>query len=109
MENNHQKIIDKLHKYHKYLNLSPSQRKDIVSSAKQNKKPTPNPQGEHVFPKINFVNFHVLDEDGLVVKLTTYRYPAKGKPKAVILMFHGLNSHIGHGAHLAHYFSEHGY
>ncbi len=23
-------------------------------------------------------------------------------------MFHGLNSHLGHGAHLAHYFSLHG-
>ena len=23
-------------------------------------------------------------------------------------MFHGLNSYIGHGAHLAHYFSKHG-
>lgn len=23
-------------------------------------------------------------------------------------MFHGLNSHLGHGAHLAHYFSQHG-
>lgn len=24
-------------------------------------------------------------------------------------MFHGLNSHIGHGAHIAAYFSDHGF
>ena len=24
------------------------------------------------------------------------------------MMFHGLNSHIGHGAHIAHYFAQNG-
>jgi acylglycerol lipase len=38
----------------------------------------------------------------------TYRSTPKGEPKAVIVMFHGLNSHIGHGAHIAHYFAENG-
>jgi acylglycerol lipase len=40
--------------------------------------------------------------------LATYRQHAEGEPIAVIFMFHGLNSHIGHGAHLAQYFSKEG-
>ncbi len=35
----------------------------------------------------------------------TYRYPAKNEPKAVVLLFHGLNSYINDGAHLAHQLS----
>ena len=37
------------------------------------------------------------------IKLETYRHlPDTGIDiKGVIFMFHGLNSHIGHGAHLA--------
>lgn len=32
----------------------------------------------------------------------------KGNPLAVVIMLHGLNSHIGHGAHIAHEFSLNG-
>lgn len=44
-------------------------------------------------------------EEGKFVKLMTYRYPAKNEPKAVVLLFHGLNSYINDGAHLAHQLS----
>ena len=39
----------------------------------------------------------------------TYRSNPEGDPIAVIFMFHGLNSHLGHGAHLAEYFAKHGF
>jgi acylglycerol lipase len=39
-------------------------------------------------------------------KLRTYREGGDIKnPKAVVALFHGLNSHCGRGAHLAKYFS----
>ena len=61
-----------------------------------------NPQGDHIFPIKNFVQFYVADEEGRPMKLANFRYPARDKARAVVLMFHGLNSHIGHGAHIAH-------
>lgn len=35
-----------------------------------------------------------------VLNLNTYRFPAKNI-KALLFMFHGLNAHIGQGAHVA--------
>ena len=46
-----------------------------------------------------------MDEEGNTLKLATYRYPSKGNPKAIVLIFHGLNAHIGHSAHIAHQYS----
>jgi alpha-beta hydrolase superfamily lysophospholipase len=43
-------------------------------------------------------------EEGKKIKLETYRQNTKGKAIGIIFMFHGLNSYMGHGAHLAHYF-----
>lgn len=40
------------------------------------------------------------------MKLTNFRYPAVNKPKAVAILFHGLNSHIGHAAHIAYTLSQ---
>ncbi len=91
----------KLDRYWKYIALSKEERKKRINHAEQDKYSRPNPQGNHVFPFKNFVEFDVLDEDGLIVRLATFRYPAKSQPKAVVIMFHGLNSHIGHGAHIA--------
>lgn len=54
---------------------------------------------------MNFIDFKVIDEEEKPIQLMTYRYPAVGKPKAVVIMFHGLNAHIGNGAHLAHKFA----
>jgi acylglycerol lipase len=45
---------------------------------------------------------------GKFIRLCTYRQYNKslGPPKGLLVMFHGLNSHIGHGAHIAHAFQE---
>jgi acylglycerol lipase len=44
-----------------------------------------------------------------MLQLVNYRYPTKEKPRAVIIMLHGLNSHIGHGAHIACVMAQHGF
>jgi hypothetical protein len=93
---------NKLDKYWKYLKLTDSERQLRIKHAEQDSHPSPNPQGEHVFPLVNFIEFKVLDQHQQLIQLTTYKYPAKEKPKALVIMFHGLNSHIGHGAHIAH-------
>jgi len=98
-------VKSKLKKYSKYLSLTDKQRKQIVDDAEQDKHHSPNPQGEHTFPDKNFVEFYVADEDGKPLRLTTFRYPSREKPRALVLMFHGLNSHIGHGSHIAQAFS----
>lgn len=42
------------------------------------KEHLPNPQGNHVFPIKNFIDFEVLNEHGKLIKLVTFRYPAEG-------------------------------
>lgn len=49
-----------------------------------------------------------MNEEGKKIKLVTFRYACKGKAKAVVIMFHGLNSHTQHGAHIAHDLAEAG-
>jgi alpha-beta hydrolase superfamily lysophospholipase len=41
------------------------------------------------------------------VRLATYRYPAKETPKAVVILFHSLNTSQEYGAHIAHELAEH--
>lgn len=50
----------------------------------------------------------MVEENKSKIKLATYRHNAKEQCIGVIFMFHGLNSHIGHGSHLAEFFSHHG-
>jgi alpha-beta hydrolase superfamily lysophospholipase len=40
--------------------------------------------------------------------LKTFRQKANN-PQGVVFMFHGLNSRIGHGAHIAKYLASNGY
>lgn len=54
-------IKQKLQKYAKYWNLSDKQRKNLVDNAEQEKTKAPNPQDEHLFPIINFVEYLVAD------------------------------------------------
>ena len=61
-----------------------------------------------MFPEQNFVKFVVKDEKEGMIELVNYRYLPKDEPKAVIVMLHGLNSHIGHGAHIAKVFADNG-
>ena len=41
------------------------------------------------------------------IALTTYRHAAK-ETRGLLFMFHGLNAHVGQGAHVAQYFAERG-
>lgn len=65
----------------------------------------PNPQGNHRFLETDFIDFRV-EEGKKYIKLKTYRYPCTDDPIAIVIMFHGLNSHLGHGAHIAHEMSR---
>ena len=48
------------------------------------------------------IDFRVV-QDGKEIKLVTYRYKPTGneEPKALFLLFHGLNSSVSHGSHIA--------
>ena len=50
--------------------------------------------------KIGLISY----QNGAAIKLNTYKHkpPHDIKPIAILLLFHGLNSHINHGGHLAH-------
>ncbi len=49
------------------------------------------------------MDFSVI-QNGHTVMLHTYEYPAANgqKPRGICVIFHGLNSHVGRGAHIAH-------
>lgn len=91
----------KLDKYANYLKMSSKERKKIIDKAVQDTIKRPNPQADFKFPETNFIQLRVRAEGDKEIQLVTYRYPTKNEPVAVLLMFHGLNSHIGHGAHIA--------
>lgn len=99
--------VSKLDRYKAYLQLSPLQKKLRVYTARRDKEESPNPQGSHEFPHSNFVALEVKEEEK-IIQLATFRYPSKGKAKAVVVMFHGLNSHTQHGAHIAYDLAEAG-
>ena len=60
----------------------------------------PLPIGDHKYPDIGCFDFKVTQR-GKEINLVTYRYPAKGEIKAVLIMFHGLNDYVGKSAHIA--------
>lgn len=49
-------------------------------------------------------------QDNKTIKLATYRYKQIGleQPKAIVLLFHGLNSSVSHGSHVAKALAEAG-
>lgn len=78
-------------------------KKERIKNAKQDHKyDFPNPRSGIFFPERDFVDFKVIQE-GKEIKLTTYRYKQIGleQPKALLLLFHGLNSSVSHGSHIA--------
>ncbi|KAL4449842.1 hypothetical protein ABPG74_008215 [Tetrahymena malaccensis] len=82
-----------------------------VTSAKQDPKwDFPNPRKGTAFTEINFMDFKVI-QDKKEIKLATYRYkPTNGQePKALFLLFHGLNSSITHGSHIAKALADSGF
>jgi hypothetical protein len=84
-----------------FVSLNDQERLSKIFSAKQDTQDGPIPLGDHCFPDINFVDLEVSDEQGNAIKLATYRYPAEQTAKAVVIVFHGLNSHVGNSAHIA--------
>ena len=56
---------------------------------------------------MGFIEFRV-GRNGNEIELETYRFKCE-KPVGIIFMFHGLNAHIGQGAHVGQYFWERGY
>lgn len=85
-------------------------KKKLIDEAEQSEYDRkPNPQGDYVFPEINWIEFSVEEKKNKPIKLATYRYPAQKEPIiAAVVMFHGLNSYMGHGAHIAHELSLYG-
>ena len=66
---------------------------------------------KYSFPEENFFDFYVNDSERKhkIIKLNTYRFNPEGTPKALVIMFHGLNSHMNHGAYTAKMLSNEGY
>ena len=95
-------MTSKLDIYKAYISLSEKQRNALLNTSVAFESHLPNPIGDHAFPDLNFIDFHVYNEKGKRINLATYRYPTQGKAKAVVIMFHGLNHHIGYAAHIAH-------
>lgn len=88
-----------------YRKLSAADKMSRISKAKiLQEYRGPNPLGKDEFPDQNFIDFKV-NQKGKQIKLHTYRYNTEAKSKAIIFMFHGLNAHIGQGAHLARCFA----
>ena len=40
-------------------------------------------------------------QEGKIINLKTYLYPYRGELKGIMFLFHGLSSHMNHGAHIA--------
>ncbi|EGR28729.1 hypothetical protein IMG5_169260 [Ichthyophthirius multifiliis] len=84
-----------------------------INSAKQD----PNiifedPRKDLKFPETDFLDFSVFSEKlQKNIKLKTYRYlpPENHLTKAILFLFHGLNSSVAHGSHIAKAFSEKGF
>ncbi|EGR33123.1 hypothetical protein IMG5_061220 [Ichthyophthirius multifiliis] len=55
----------------------------------------------------NWIDFNVIQENK-VIKLATYKQRAQNEIKAVLIIFHGLNSHIGQSSHIAEFLSKKG-
>jgi acylglycerol lipase len=68
----------------------------------------PNPQKGHSFPQLNIIPLYILDPAHENLSLVTYQN-VPSNPKAVVCMFHGLNSYMEHGSHIADYLAENGY
>jgi acylglycerol lipase len=66
---------------------------------------------KYSFPEENFLDFYVNDTERKlkIIKLHTYRFNPQGSPKAIVIMFHGLNSHINHGSYTAKMLADEGY
>ena len=75
---------------------------EIILEAEQDKHNSPHPQGGHTFPHLDFIEFTVTCDEGKKLQLATYRYPTSKPLQAVVLMYHGYNSYVAHGSHIAH-------
>ena len=66
---------------------------------------------KYTFPEENFIDFYVNDIESKlkILKLMTYRFSPNTNPKGIIVIFHGLNSHINHGAYNAKILADDGY
>lgn len=98
-----------MQKYAEYRKLDKSMKEKRISNARiseLNRKP--NPQGIHQFNEMNPFPLKV-EEDNKIINLHTYQHVPSIEPVGVIFLFHGLNSHLGEAAHLAHYFGEKGF
>ncbi|EAS06200.2 alpha/beta hydrolase family protein (macronuclear) [Tetrahymena thermophila SB210] len=76
--------------------------KRILEAKQDAKWDFPNPREGTAFPEMNFMDFKVI-QDKKEIKLATFRYkPTNGQePKALFLLFHGMNSSVTHGSHIA--------
>jgi acylglycerol lipase len=79
-----------------------------VKDAKPETIMKPNPQTDHSFPQRNIIPLYIVDSVHESLSLVTYQN-VPSKPKAVVCMFHGLNSYMEHGSHIADYLAQNGY
>lgn len=90
--------------YAEYRKLPEKEKMRRIKEAAQHEKHRrENPQGECQFGEEWWLPFEVY-QGKQKVKLCTYRqYKSQdfSDAKAVLIMFHGLNSHINHGSHIA--------
>ena len=84
----------------------------MIKEASQHEKwRKDNPQGQWSFREENFIDFEVYQEK-MKLSLRTFRhYKSEDISDAVgvVFMFHGLNSHMGHGAHIAEALGQNGF
>lgn len=84
--------------------MDPKLKVKLIKQASQDEKwRKDNPQGSCKFLEQDFIDFDVY-QGKQKLSLKTYRhYKSKDTSDAigVVFMFHGLNSHMGHGAHIA--------
>lgn len=80
----------------------------IDAAQPEEKYRRPTPLGDAQFPEHNFITFEVT-QDNQPIKLHTYRYPQPNvstSPRSIVVLFHGLNGHLGNYAHIAKALSE---
>lgn len=84
----------------------------LIKQASQDEKcRRDNPQGTCKFLEQDWIHFEVYQGKHKLALKTYRHYKSKNMDDAIgiVFMFHGLNSYIGHGAHIAHALGEIGF
>lgn len=71
-----------------------------MATVQDEKDRCPIPGEGLTYPVENWTEI-IVEQKSKKIKLASYLYPAEGKRRAVFLIFHGLNSHIGKSALIA--------